>query len=221
MNKFLNSFLKSFLVFYLFILGIVSPALATSSQLKISGNQIIDASSGCTVRLKGVNVSGMEYSPTGDGGTGRPTTTISGVTMTDYVSIINEAVSVWHANCIRFPINQDFWFGCTNVKGTPNQMAYKAMIAAVVNYCSNNNVYLDLDLHWSGNAGVTTAPCGSGWGSSTAQQTMPDMNAVTFWSSVAGTYANNPAVLFDIYNEPHDVSWSIWQNGGSAGSFNT
>ena len=25
---------------------------------------------------------------------------------------------------------------------------------------------------------------------------------------------NNPAVIYDLYNEPHDVSWDVWQNGG-------
>ena len=175
-----------------------SKAHATSPQLKISGNQIVNASSGCTVRLKGVDFSGMEYSPTGDGGTGRPTTTVDGVVMTDYVAIITEAVGVWHANCVRFPMNQDYWFGCTNPKGTPNQMAYRDEIQAVVNYCSTNNVYIDMDLHWSGTSGVTMAPCGTGWGTATGQEPMPDMNAVTFWSSVANTYANNPAVMFDL-----------------------
>ncbi len=209
------------LAVFLFFVVVPSEVHATSAQLKISGNQIVTASGGCTVRLKGVDVSGMEYSPTGDGGTGRPTTTISGVTMTDYVSIITEAVSVWHANCVRFPINQDFWFGCTNSGGTPNQTAYRAEIQAVINYCSANNVYLDLDLHWSGTSSTATAPCGTGWGGATAQQDMPDMNAVTFWSSVASTYANNPAVMFDIYNEPHDVSWSIWRDGGAANGFTT
>ena len=194
---------------------------ATSPQLKISGNQVVIASSGCTVRLKGMDVSGMEYVPTGDGGTGHPTTVINGVTMTDYVSIITEAVQTWHANFIRFPLNQDFWFGCSNTSGTPNQTAYRDMIQAVVNYCSANNVYVALDLHWSGTSSGTsaTAPCGgSGWGTSTAQQNMPDWNAVTFWSSLASAYANNPAVLFDLYNEPHDVSWSVWQNGGATGA---
>jgi hypothetical protein len=24
----------------------------------------------------------------------------------------------------------------------------------------------------------------------------------------------HPAVIYDLYNEPHDVSWDIWLNGG-------
>jgi hypothetical protein len=199
-----------------------SAVFATSPQLKISGNQIVTASGGCTVRLKGVDMSGLEFSPAGDGA-GAPTTNIAGNTMTDYVALATEAVNVWHANCIRLPINQDYWCGCSNSKGTPNA-GYQAEIQAVVNYCNANNVYLDLDLHWSGTYGgtSTTAPCsgGNSWSTSTGQQNMPDWNAVTFWSLVANTswIKNNPAVMFDLYNEPHDVSWSVWRNGGSTGA---
>src|ERR1039457_7042729 len=47
---------------------------------------------------------------------------------------------------------------------------------------------------------------------------MPDDNSVTFWSSMAAHYANNPAVLFDLYNEPYDYDgngWRIWHDGGT------
>jgi hypothetical protein len=27
-------------------------------------------------------------------------------------------------------------------------------------------------------------------------------------------FKNHPAVVFDLYNEPHDVSWDVWLNGG-------
>src|SRR5579871_478795 len=225
----IKTFLRNIVYSFLLTLLFYPAAQAASPQLKILGNQIVNASSGCTVRLKGVDVSGWEYSPTGDTGTGRPTTTISGVLMTDYVSIITEAVQVWHANCVRFPINQDFWFNCSNSHGTPNETAYRAMIQAVINYCSSNNVYLDLDLHWSGTSSTATDPSGcsggsqtaSGWNGSTGQQPMPDANAVTFWQSVASVYANNPAVLFDLYNEPYPTTWAILKDGGNTGSFTT
>jgi hypothetical protein len=215
-----------FISLIVFLCSVLFPAisLATSAQLKVVGNQIVTASGGCTVRLKGVDFSGLEFDPQGDQWNGgAPTTTINGVTMTNYIALVTEAVGVWHANCVRLPINQDFWFGCNANGKTPNQVAYQGMIQAVVNYCNTNNVYLDLDLHWSGtsNSSTTTSPCGgTGWGSANAQQVMPDMNAVTFWSNVAGTswLQNNPAVMFDLYNEPHDVSWDVWRTGGSTGS---
>jgi hypothetical protein len=35
-----------------------------------------------------------------------------------------------------------------------------------------------------------------------------------FWRSVAKRYANRPGVIFGLYNEPHDVSWGCWRDGG-------
>ena len=43
---------------------------------------------------------------------------------------------------------------------------------------------------------------------------MPDSNSVAFWKDFAPVYANHPAVIFDLYNEPHDVSWDVWLHGG-------
>ena len=221
-------FMKSlFVTPTVFLIGflVIPPAFAQSPQLKISGNQIVTASGGCTVRLKGVDMSGLEYSLTGDGGAGAPTTVMpNGTNMTNYVALATEAISVWHANDIRLPINQDNWCGCNSGGESAAQKAdYQLMVEAVATYCENNNVYLDLDLHWSGTYGgtSTTAPCsgGNSWSTSTGQQDMPDWNAVTFWSLVASDskIKNNPAVMFDIYNEPRDVSWSVWRNGGSTG----
>jgi len=34
------------------------------------------------------------------------------------------------------------------------------------------------------------------------------------WRAFAPVFANNPAVLYDLYNEPHDVSWDVWLKGG-------
>jgi hypothetical protein len=37
---------------------------------------------------------------------------------------------------------------------------------------------------------------------------------LVFWKEVAEKYKNHPAVLFDIINEPHGISWDVWRNGG-------
>ena len=34
-----------------------------------------------------------------------------------------------------------------------------------------------------------------------------------FWRSVATRFKADHAVLFELYNEPHDISWSCWRNG--------
>jgi hypothetical protein len=75
-----------------------------------------------------------------------------------------------------------------------------------VDLCSSKGCYIILDLHWSDV---------NQWGENIGQHSMPDRNSVTFWKDFAPAFANNPAVLFDLYNEPHDVTWDVWLNGGT------
>ncbi len=176
-------------------------AFAAPPQLKIKGAYITNASSGCTVRLRGVDIDGLQY--------GVDNAATGGITATAAYAISN-----WKCNVIRLPLNQDRWF--------LYPVSYRDMVDQVIKVCSQNNCYVILDLHFSGtSSSATTPPYGAGWGTATAQQPMADMNAVTFWSSVASRYANNTAVMFDLYNEPYSISNSIWYSGGSTGSFNT
>ena len=43
----------------------------------------------------------------------------------------------------------------------------------------------------------------------------PTDDSVDFWKEAAARYKNHPAVLFDLFNEPHDISWEVWRNGGT------
>jgi hypothetical protein len=92
-----------------------------------------------------------------------------------------------------------------------------------VNALNAHGIYAILDLHW-------TAP-----GSQVAaeQQPMPDNDhSPAFWQSVASTFKDNPAVVFDVFNEPYDptdprsgsdqdpqdqVTWSCWDTGTENG----
>jgi hypothetical protein len=118
---------------------------------------------------------------------------------------VKVAIQDWHANPIRVPLAQDRWFGKAPDQ-TDGGKAYRALVKQVVDTCSKAGVYVILDLHWS-DAGE--------WGQQIGQHNMPDANSVTFWKDVARTYKNHPAVLFDLYNEPHDVTWDVWRNGGT------
>lgn len=61
-----------------------------------------------------------------------------------------------------------------------------------------------LDLHWA-------AP---GSEQATGIIPMPDADhAPDFWRSVAAEYRDDHAVLFDLYNEPHEVGWECWEQG--------
>lgn len=107
----------------------------------------------------------------------------------------------WGANVIRITMNQCYW--------NQNLNGYQAFIDVQVTYILSLGLGVILDLHWSD----------KGTGSGCGQQTMPDNNSVTFWKSVATKYKNNPWIIFELYNEPHDISWSVWRNGGDAGGY--
>ncbi|HXL72605.1 MAG TPA: cellulase family glycosylhydrolase, partial [bacterium] len=229
-QNFLNRPLWAAVFWFILIFLSGTTAFAQLSTLYVTGNQIATAASGgCTLRLKGVDIDGLEFSPYGygpggssancGGFTGNSTSGCGG----DTLAAVTEAITAWHATVIRLPLNQDFWFGCTNPINSIPASTYQAAVSAIVGYCASENVYVIMDLHWSGtyNGTTPTTPCtGAGWGTATGQQEMADANAVTFWGSVASQpwTKNNPAVLFDLYNEPNALaSWSVWFNGGGTG----
>jgi endoglucanase len=43
----------------------------------------------------------------------------------------------------------------------------------------------------------------------------PDENDVAFWKDAATRYKDNPGVIFELFNEPHSLSWKLWRYGGS------
>ena len=107
---------------------------------------------------------------------------------------IHVALEDWNANVIRLPVQDSFWFG----RGRGNQLsndaqAYRETVDKAVKLAGAKGAYIVLDLH---------------------RFLTPDASCVAFWQDAAARYKNNPAVLFDIFNEPHDTSWDIWQKGG-------
>jgi len=38
---------------------------------------------------------------------------------------------------------------------------------------------------------------------------------VEFWKDAAARYKNHPGVIFELFNEPHSISWKVWRDGGS------
>ena len=184
--------MKTTILSLCFLLPLVTcSAVATGQlpQLHTEGNQILD-SSRHKVRLCGVNTACLEWSSDGEG---------------HVLKTVKVAIHDWNANIIRVPLSQDLWFG-QGPEQKDSGRSYQALVKQVVNYCADNGCYVLLDLHWN--------DCKQ-WGSNIGQHIMPDMNSTTFWRSCAREYRNNPAVLFDIYNEPHNTTWDIWLKGGT------
>jgi len=116
------------------------------------------------------------------------------------------AMAAWHANVVRIALNQDFWLPGS----TLSDPTYPARVDNAINWAEGAGMDVILDLHWS-DRGVL------GSCSTSCQQVMADPNSTTFWSDVAGRYKNDGRVLFELYNEPHDVTWNVWKSGGNSG----
>ena len=160
-------------------------------QLHTKGTELFDAN-GKPVWLYGVNIASLEWRSDGD----------------NVQESVSRAINDWRVNLIRLPLAQDRWFGkMTNQ--TDGGAAYRAIVDNLVDTCAAAHVYIDLDLHWS--------ECGK-WvneGGKLGQHIMPDEHSVTFWHDLAIRYKNHPNVIFGLYNEPHNVSWDVWRNGGT------
>jgi endoglucanase len=156
--------------------------------LKVVGTQLRD-STGKPVRLRGVNTASMEWTSNGE----------------DHIlDTVKTAITDWHANTIRLPLSQDRWYGKAPEQ-TDKGKFYRILVRRIVDAVAGEGCHIILDLHWS-NAGD--------WGKNIGQHFMPDENSLRFWKDVAEAYKNHPAVLFNLYNEPHNVGWDIWLNGG-------
>ncbi len=194
-------------------------AASTPLSISIAGNHFVDGS-GRTIRLLGVDRTSSEYG------------CVDGFGYDDghFTDSDAAAVASWGADAVRIPLNEDCWLG---INGQPNSNeganppltshGYQLEIESYVADLNAHGIYAILDLHW-------TAP-----GNQVAleQQPMPDQDhSPAFWTSVASTFKGNPAVVFDLFNEPYDptdpksgddqtptdkVSWNCWETGTQNG----
>jgi endoglucanase len=209
--------------------------------VKVSSNHLVDAS-GTTIQLRGVNVSGLEsvaiqgWEPANPWGgqTGDPTPNW-------------KLIKGWGANAVRLPLNEASWLGlsCSDLGGgsvtltssgqqvqdTAGQIIeadpghnYQATVVQSVNDANAAGLYVILDLHWAAPNVNGTPAC------PTAQNAMADADhSSAFWTSIANTFKGNPAVLFELFNEPFvgesslssadtQSSWYYILNGGATES---
>jgi endoglucanase len=177
--------------------AVPNTAQAATLSIAVSGNHLVDGSSR-VIQLHGVNRSGTEYACIQGWGI------FDGPN--DAASV--QAIASWHTNAVRVPMNEDCWLNINMGTSPYGGSTYQTAIVNYVNLLHANGLYAILDLHWS-------AP---GTQPATGQLPMVDADhGPAFWSSVATTFKADPAVLFDLYNEPEFISWSCWLNGQAAG----
>jgi hypothetical protein len=216
--------------------AITTPARAHASlAVRVEGGRLVSAD-GRPLLLRGVNVSGLEdyaiqgwawnsdhtvYEPWGGDRPSWP------------------AILGWHANAVRIPLNEASWLGLTTYDhdGKPRQADpgknYRSTVSRTVREATDAGLYVILDLHWSGPnvpvpgqpAPVPQTPFESGG----AQNPMADLDhSLAFWSSIANAFKDNPAVMFELFNEPYfwwlvpgESEWLVWRNGGTIAQYVT
>ncbi len=178
--------------------GSARPVQAASpvlTGLHAQGNALVNGA-GQSVRLFGVNHPGSEYACVQGWGV------FDGPS--DAASV--QAVTAWHITAVRIPLNEDCWLGINGVDNRYAGAAYQQAIAAYVATITQAGLVAILDLHWNA-PGSTMA---------TGQEPMADRDhAPDFWRGVASTFKSNSSVVFDLYNEPHDITWACWRDGGA------
>jgi hypothetical protein len=94
----------------------------------------------------------------------------------------------WRANIVRLPFNQDW------ALHDPN---YLPALDQAIETLAAGGAYTLLDLQW--------LDCERCFGPGRQfVPPLPDPNSPRVWSVLAHRYGANPAVLFDLFNEPHD-----------------
>lgn len=105
---------------------------------------------------------------------------------------VRVAMDDWKANVIRLPIKEEFYNGVGPYQNDGGA-GYRQLIDDVINLAGGQGVYVVIDLH---------------------RYRAPKQEHADFWRAFATKYKDHPAVLFELMNEPHDVSWDVWRNGG-------
>ena len=188
------------LVVAAFVLSLVAAGLSAAParaaaplSIAVNGNHLLDGN-GNTVVLRGVSRSDPVYP------------CIQGWGLWDGPSDAASAAAIagWYTNAVRLQLNEDCWLNINGVNAAYGGAAYQNAISGYVNLLHQQGLYVILSLAWNA-PGATP---------STTQQVMADADhAPAFWQSVAAAFKSDPAVLFELYNEPHDISWDCWLNG--------
>ena len=166
-----------------------TPIPRVFEALSIVGRQIVDAQ-GQVITLVGANRSSLEYLCSGDGH----------FQFDDF-----QAMRSWGMNVVRIQLSSEFW-----ANGGNACPGYRQTVQTAIANAEQAGLYVVLDLQWNAPLDQANDPRFGG-----GQYPLPDTGKdLAFWQDIATLYRSDPAVLFDLFGEPHDISWNTWYNGG-------
>ena len=155
-------------------------------RLATFGNRIVIAATGKSILLRGVNRSGLEWAEPDEDGF----CSSAGISRAE----IEFIVKGWNCNILRLPLNQDW---ALSGRGGHSADVYLQDLDRVVRWASRVGAYTLLDLQWLD----ADRPFG---GNRNFVAPLPNLQSLDFWHLLASRYRDEPAVLYDVFNEPHD-----------------
>jgi endoglucanase len=161
--------------------------------LRVVGNSLANGS-GHTIRLLGVNRDGLEYA------CGEGWGIFDGPNSSASVAVM----ASWDINSVRLPLNEACWLGLPGLNPAYSGAAYRQAVENYVTILHKYGLIVVLELS------VATP------NSPTEVDNLPIADAAhapAFWVSLASTFKDDHSVVFDLFNEPHDIDWNCWRNG--------
>lgn len=193
--------------------------VSRAEELRVKGNRIVTAD-GKPYRLLGTNKAGSEYACIQGNGVWADSND------DDDLGFMQQ----WRIRAVRIPLNEQCWIGgFDDIAPAGSGQAYRDEIVRWVDLILARGMTPIVELHWSWGAytgpeatcEIELAAC---------QKPMPNRKySVRFWTEVAQTFGDRPAVVFDLFNEPwpetamglldtsrRDRAWRCWRDGGKA-----
>lgn len=141
-------------------------------RLATSGRHIVEAATGKPLLLRGVNISGMEYS----------SEPYAGITPDE----IRHVIETWNCDIVRIPF----------VQSRVMDPGYVDELKMLVRWLWKLGAFSILDLQWlTPTSGVPPEP---------------DLNSISCWDILTHAFIDEPHVIFDLLNEPHDIPVDRW-----------
>jgi hypothetical protein len=163
----------------------------------VRGGNLLGMTGGAT-RFKGINLRG-QHAPPNYG------------TYLDMHPSQAQDLYVWGADSVRIALNQEHWLANCTVRVSRRTTNYRTAIADEVRDITAKGMFVLLALSVT-ERGQATA-CREA--RQPLLKEMADTRSLSFWTSVAQTFASNARVAFDLFNEPRDISGGVWRNGGT------
>ena len=169
------------------IVTLPCPYSISNMALYTHGNKLLNSRNKLVV-LHGVDLPSLEWNSRGD----------------HIRRSMRVAITQWHCQIIRIPTSVNRWFGQTPGQSNGGRV-YRHIVDQLIRIAARHKVYVVLDLHWNDMDRNFT---------DMGQHRMPDHSCVLYWRSAARRYMDYPNVFYDLYNEPHGISWITWRDGG-------